>query len=137
MSSHMSVPGSGNTIITDGAADLIGRPKTQASITDQTIAAMIPTTINNMSDLKKAELRGERYTVSDEQIVKGIERAIKAMQGKSTNLEFSVHEKTKSISVKVKDAESGETIREIPPEKILDFVANLWEMAGLFVDEKR
>ncbi|MFS0725889.1 flagellar protein FlaG [Paenibacillus sp. 1P07SE] len=136
MSSHMSVPGSGNSIITDGSAELIGKSKSQPSITDHTIAT-IPSSINNMSDLKRAELRGERYTVSDEQIVKGIERAIKAMQGKATNLEFSIHEKTKAINVKVKDAETGDTIREIPPEKILDFVANLWEMAGLFVDEKR
>lgn len=137
MSSHMSVPGSGNSIITDSASELLGKSKTQASVTDPSGGAMIPPSINNLSDLKRAELRGERYTVSDEQIVKGIERAIKAMQGKSTSLEFSVHEKTKAINVKVKDVETGDTIREIPPEKILDFVANLWEMAGLFVDEKR
>lgn len=135
--SNMSVPGSGNAIITDGTVDLPAKSKNQSTITSHTIAAMIPPTINNMTDLKRAELRGERYTVSDEQIVKGIERAIKAMQGKSTSLEFSVHEKTKAISVKVLDRETGETIREVPPEKILDFVANLWEMAGLFVDEKR
>ena len=135
MSMHMSVPGSGNSIVTDTTSDPTVKPR-QKSITDHTIAT-IPSSINNLSDLKRAELRGERYTVSDEQIVKGIERAIKAMQGKSTSLEFSVHEKTKSISVKVLDSETGETIREVPPEKILDFVANLWEMAGLFVDEKR
>ncbi|HBM74934.1 MAG TPA: flagellar biosynthesis protein FlaG, partial [Clostridiaceae bacterium] len=26
---------------------------------------------------------------------------------------------------------------EIPPEKILDMVAKLWEIAGIFVDERR
>ena len=135
MSMHMSVPGSGNSIVTDTTSDPVIKPKPK-TITDHTIAT-IPSSINNLSDLKRAELRGERYTVSDEQIVKGIERAIKAMQGKSTSLEFSVHEKTKAISVKVLDVETGDTIREVPPEKILDFVANLWEMAGLFVDEKR
>nr|WP_241675104.1 flagellar protein FlaG [Paenibacillus luteus] len=90
----------------------------------------------NVGELKKAEMRGENYTVSDEQIVKAIERAIKGMQGKATNLEFSVHEKTKMIAVKVLDSESGEVIREIPPEKTLDFVAKLWEMAGILIDEK-
>lgn len=94
----------------------------------------VPTT---MSDLKKAELRGEKYTISDEQVVKALERAIKSMQGAATSLEFSVHEKTKTISVKVMNADTGEVIREIPPEKTLDFVAKLWEMAGLFVDVKR
>jgi len=28
-------------------------------------------------------------------------------------------------------------IREIPPEKILDLVAKMWEMAGILIDEKR
>lgn len=94
------------------------------------------TNITNIGELKKAELRGENYTVSDEQIVKAIDRAIKAMQGKATSLEFTVHEKTRLIAVKVLDSESGEVIREIPPEKSLDFVVKLWEMAGIFIDEK-
>ncbi|MFC4102026.1 flagellar protein FlaG [Paenibacillus xanthanilyticus] len=93
--------------------------------------------IQSLSDLKQAEMRGENYTLSDEQVVKAVERAIKAMQGKSTALEFTVHEKTKLIAVKVLDKETGEIIREVPPEKTLDFVAKLWEMAGLLVDEKR
>lgn len=93
-------------------------------------------TFTNVDALKKAELRGDNYTVSDEQTVKAIERAIKAMQGKATSLEFSIHEKTKLIAVKVLDSESGEVIREIPPEKSLDFVAKLWEMAGILIDEK-
>ncbi|MDD2574742.1 MAG: flagellar protein FlaG, partial [Firmicutes bacterium] len=29
-----------------------------------------------------------------------------------------------------------EIIREIPPEKILDMVAKIWELAGLMVDRK-
>jgi len=94
-------------------------------------------TITNVTDLKKAELKGENYTISDEQLIKAIEHAIKAMEGKSTTLQFSVHEKTKLIAVKVLDKTSGEVIREIPPEKSLDFVAKLWEMAGIIVDERR
>lgn len=90
----------------------------------------------NVEDLRKAEMRGEKHTVSDEQVVKALEKAIKAMQGKSTTLEFSIHEQTRQIAVKVLDKESGEIIREVPPEKTLDFVAKLWEMAGILVDER-
>lgn len=93
--------------------------------------------ITNIVDLKKAELRGEKHSVSDEQIVREIERSIKAVQGKTTSLKFSVHEQTNMVAVKVLDSESGEVIREIPPEKTLDFVAKLWEMAGVLIDEKR
>ena len=70
-------------------------------------------------------------------MAEAIEQAIHAMQGKTTSLEFSIHEQTKLISVRVKDSQTGEVIREVPPEKTLDFVAKLWEMAGLFIDEKR
>lgn len=93
--------------------------------------------INNSQALRQAELQGEKVTISDAQVVKAIEHAIKAVQGKTTSLEFSIHQKTKLISVKVLDKDTGETIREIPPEKSLDFVAKLWEMAGILVDERR
>ena len=38
--------------------------------------------------------------------------------------------------VKVVDPNTDKVIREIPPEKILDMVAKMWEVVGLFVDEK-
>lgn len=98
---------------------------------------MIPPTINNEQQMRRAELQGEHFSISDEQLVKAIERAIKAIQGPYTTLEFSVHEKTKQIMVKVLDKESGNVIREIPPEKNLDLVAKIWEMAGILVDERR
>ena len=66
-----------------------------------------------------------------------IKEANKAIRIVNRELEFSVHEKTKDIIVRVIDAETKEVIREIPPEKILDLVANILEMAGLLVDERR
>ena len=38
--------------------------------------------------------------------------------------------------VKIIDITTDEIIREIPPEKILDIVAGLWELSGLLVDER-
>jgi flagellar protein FlaG len=52
-------------------------------------------------------------------------------------MEFSIHEKTKEIMVKVINSDTKEVIREIPQEKILDMVAKMWEMAGILVDERR
>jgi flagellar protein FlaG len=94
-------------------------------------------TITNTKELKQAELQGDHITVSDEQLVKAIEKAVKSIQGPYTYLEFSVHEKTRQIAVSVHNRETGEVIREIPPEKTLDFVAKLWEMAGILIDERR
>ncbi len=38
--------------------------------------------------------------------------------------------------VKVIDVTTDEIIREIPPEKILDLVAAIWEVSGIIVDER-
>ncbi|WP_261303494.1 flagellar protein FlaG [Paenibacillus andongensis] len=93
--------------------------------------------IQTTSDLKKIEMEGAPVTYGDQQIIKAIERANKELQGRTTSFEFSIHEKTKQIMVKVLDKDTGEVIREIPPEKTLDMVAKLWEMAGIMVDERR
>ena len=68
--------------------------------------------------------------------MKAIELAVKALEGPSTMFEMKVHEKTNAIVVKVLNKETGEVIREIPPEKTLDLVAKMMEFAGLLVDER-
>lgn len=52
-------------------------------------------------------------------------------------INYSIHEKTGQFIVKIIDKETQEVIREIPPERNLDIVAKLCELAGLFVDEKK
>lgn len=101
--------------------------------TDGTVTA---DTIRSAKELKLAELHGERIPISEEQLIKAIDRAFKALDGPATSLDFSVHKETKQIMVKVLNKDTGEVIREIPPEKTLDLVAKMWEMAGLFVDER-
>lgn len=54
-----------------------------------------------------------------------------------TKCEFSYHEETKRVSIKVIDEETDKVIREIPPEETLDMLTKMWEIAGLLVDEKR
>ncbi|MTI69495.1 MAG: flagellar protein FlaG [Firmicutes bacterium] len=50
--------------------------------------------------------------------------------------EFSIHKETKDIMIKVIDSDTDEVIREVPPEKILDMVAEFMQMAGLLVDKR-
>ncbi|MGM0884184.1 MAG: flagellar protein FlaG [Bacillota bacterium] len=137
MNIHPSVTGTNGSTNRTASGSKSVEPAIEPTQAASTYSTSSVSTFTNVGELKKAELRGEKYTVSDEQLVKAIENAIKAMQGKATNLEFTVHEETKRIAVKVLDSESGEVIREIPPEKTLDFVAKLWEMAGILIDEKR
>jgi len=75
--------------------------------------------------------------LDEDTLIKMINQANKAFEAKYTRLEFSIHKETHEIVVKVYDKETNELIREIPPEKILDIIAKLWELAGIFVDERR
>ena len=50
--------------------------------------------------------------------------------------DFHIHEGTENIWVEVIDRASDEIVREIPSEKLLDIVAGLKELVGLFLDEK-
>jgi flagellar protein FlaG len=74
--------------------------------------------------------------VSEELINEALERANRAITGSDRKFERSVHEKTRDIMVKVVDTVTNETIREIPPKKIVDLVASLCEIAGILFDEK-
>lgn len=51
-------------------------------------------------------------------------------------LEFSVHEATNRVMVKVFDRETDEVLREIPPEQMLDLVAKLQELVGILIDKR-
>ena len=63
--------------------------------------------------------------ISEKAFIEAIEKANKVLTGAETQFEFSIHEKTKEIMVKVIDINTREVIREIPPEKILDMVATM------------
>ena len=68
-----------------------------------------------------------------------IKKAVEEINKKANNSEaiFGVHEETNRVTIKIVDRETKEIIKEFPPEKTLDMIAKVWEMAGLFVDEKR
>lgn len=91
----------------------------------------------NISSEHSQGYEKKEHSISEEALVEAIEKANRAIIGAKTQFEFSIHEKTKQIMVKVIDTNTQEVIREIPPEKILDMVAKMWEVAGILVDERR
>lgn len=75
--------------------------------------------------------------VSPEKVKSALDDINKKIRPTHTQCEFSYHEKTNRITITVKDSETNEVIKEIPPEKTLDMIAKTLELAGLLVDEKR
>lgn len=92
--------------------------------------------INSTDALKKAEMTGLKFSVGDEQMIRRIDRALKALQGPNTSCEMSVHEQTNVVMIKIINKDTGDLIREVPPEKTLDIVAKLLEVNGLLIDER-
>jgi flagellar protein FlaG len=88
--------------------------------------------LSQLTEFEKREM-----PISDKVVIEAIEKANRAISGANRRFEFSIHEKTKEIMVKVINSDTNEVVREIPPEKILDMVATMWEMAGILVDERR
>ena len=72
---------------------------------------------------------------SEASIKDATSRANRSME--QTRCEYSYHKETNRVSIKVIDKNTDKVIREIPPEKSLDMLQKMWEMAGILVDEKR
>lgn len=68
-----------------------------------------------------------------------IRKAIETMNKKMANSEavFGIHEDTNRVTIKLVDKNTKEVIKELPPEKTLDMIAKVWEMAGILIDERR
>ena len=68
-----------------------------------------------------------------------IKKAVEEINRRANNSEavFGVHEDTNRVTIKIVDKQTKEVIKEFPPDKTLDMIARVWEMAGLMVDEKR
>jgi flagellar protein FlaG len=116
----------------DAQFKVTDRPEIPMPVQNQQKTIPVHQTEDNKPEESKASAG-----ISDKVVISAIEKANKAMMPAKRALEFSIHEKTRDIMVKVIDTETKEVIREIPSEKILDIFANILEMAGLLVDERR
>lgn len=117
-------------VYTDAAAN---RPKPEVQETQNTQTAQQEV---------QAEAQAQQEQTGNQEndsrrIKNAVDHANQTMRQSRTKCEFSYHEETKRVSIKVIDAETEEVIREIPPEETLEMISKMWELAGLMVDEKR
>lgn len=81
------------------------------------------------------EKKEKERVASEASIDDAVKNANRRME--RTRCEYSYHKETNRVSIKVFDADTDEVIREIPPEKSLDMLQKMWEMAGILIDERR
>lgn len=124
---NMEVPADGQTINVD---------ETTASVTQVQTEDEKNSSNGGDGSGQQQKAKGAPQPMSD-QLKKAIAEMTKKINNLNAEAVFGVHEKTNRVMIKIIDKETKETIKEFPPEKTLDMIANLWEMAGILVDEKR
>ena len=67
-----------------------------------------------------------------------IKKAVDEINKKAHNSEavFGIHDATNRVTIKIVDKDTKKVLKDYPPEKTLDMIAKVWEMAGLLVDQK-
>lgn len=88
------------------------------------------------SDDNKQDAAGNGRPKQENATMKDVNEFNKIIN-QNTVAEFGYNEPTNRITIKIKDKETNEVIKEIPSEKALEMLAKAWELAGLLVDEKR
>lgn len=96
---------------------------------DYTAAVKAVPALDKNKDAVSAENAESKATLAD---VKDISKVLNS----NTVAEFGVYEPMNRITIKIKDKETGEVLKEIPSEKMLKMFTKACELAGLLVDEK-
>ncbi len=112
--------------------------------TPEKVAAYDATTVKVTEAEKQNSQSGQDSSGSDaaanqqannEKIKKAVEQLNKNMS--HSEAVFGFHDETNRVTIKIVDKDTKEVIKELPPEKTLDMIARVWEIAGILVDEKR
>lgn len=106
------------------------------SMDNQNLAILLSKKNGNEKKSSQENLNSSLSNQKQEDLKKMMKEELSKFEMHFTVLECSFHEKTNDLMIKVLDKETGELIREIPSEKIVDMIAFMCEKAGLIVDKK-
>lgn len=102
------------------------------------IDTVIVSATNTSPDVKPVvDNENNEHSGREEYIKSEISKANNKLQHHNIRCEFDYHEETNRITIKVLDKDTNEIIHEIPPQKTLDMIQKMWELAGLLIDERR
>ena len=105
--------------------------------TSESVPMMDNTTkvVAKSAETNTQQQNNQNQEMNNETIKKAVDDLNKSM--KNTSAVYGVHEGTNRVTIKIVDKTTKEVIKELPPEKTLDMISKVWEMAGILVDEKR
>lgn len=107
---------------------VVGAPTASAAPTAEVAVAADPMVIELQNSDSVVEIQAG-------ELPKIVEQMNKAIQAFSNSIRFEVHEDHRII-IRVIDMTSGEIVREIPPEKLLDTFNRMEDLVGLLLDQR-
>ena len=139
ISSVMTIQAQGSVVQKPKAP--VQAEKPQSADTSVQEAKPVDKTTNIVENAKeKGQADGNEQNKDQQQLThEQIRKAVEQLNRNLSNSEavFGIHEETNRVTIKIVDKSTKEVIKELPPEKTLDMIAKVWEIAGLLVDERR
>jgi flagellar protein FlaG len=77
----------------------------------------------------------KKDTRSAEEVRRDVEAINEQLTLLNQSLQFRIDEDTRDVVIRVVDKDSGEVIKQIPPEEIMKLRRRLSEMSSLFVEK--
>ncbi len=128
----------GNSVSSTDAPKKVVQEEAPEAISAASSSALQPDSVEHKAEEMepgRQEAQGNSKTANEE-IKKAVEALNKKMISHSEAV-FGIHDETQRVTIKIVDKDTKKVIKELPPEKTLDMLARIWEMAGILVDEKR
>ena len=91
-------------------------------------------TDKNGKDGNRDDSQAQQTISENSQIKKAVDEINK--KAHTSEAVFGIHDATNRVTIKIVDKDTKKVLKEYPPEKTLDMIAKVWEMAGLLVDKK-
>ena len=129
----VSLSGQGRRLEMDKISNNVGsRENIQVSKKDNHIPIM-----KNQPTSKEMEHGQSEKEITEGEVKRAVDKINKFLQGEITHVEYERHDVLKNeFIIRIINNETKEVIKEIPPKKILDMVAELYKLAGVIVDKK-
>ena len=102
---------------------------------NRTVQADRSQTVNNF-ETDGLNIETVKSGVPAEGTVKQAVSDINKKINSNTIAEYGYDEDTNRVTIKIVDKTSDKVIKEYPAEETLDMIAKVWELAGMFLDER-
>lgn len=92
--------------------------------------------VQDIGDSKFRSNEGSGVREDEDVVEQSVDQANQTLKMYDRRIDRVIHPETKAVIYTIKDTKTNEVIAEFPSKKIQDMMAKMWELAGMFVDDK-